>query len=920
MYHRLFIISTILFCLLMSSCRYEKKKKYTIGVSQCSDDLWRQTVNDEMRREASFHQDISLDIKTVKDNTNQQIDDIESFIDQGVDLLIISPNESSALTPVIEKAMSQHIPVVLLDRKMDTENYTSYIGGDNYELAKELGIYVVDKLGGKGNVFIMRGFKGSTADAERYRGFSEIINKYPDIQIVGEGWGDFLTDTAEQEMDKILKKDISIDLVFAMNDPMAYGVHNSLTKYSGKSPFVIGVDALAGDDGGINAIENGIIDASFIYPTGGDKVIELAHKILKKEPFKKDNTLYTAVVDKNNARILQLQYNQISEQQAKFDQINSLLDRSIVQYSNQQTLFYLSLVAVFLISGLLLLAFLAYKSKNEANLKLERQNDEISRQAEVLEEQKNELISLSKQLEVATNAKLVFFTNISHEFKTPLSLILGPIDVLLESQHNDQDTELLQLVKRNSNRLLQLISEIIEFRTIENGKSKINFGYNDFRVFVESITSYFDAFRKQKNVILDLKFEEASLLMWFDEEKIEKAYFNLLSNAFKHVNYGGQIVVTLSKIKKNSLDYARLSVFNTGSYIPVEEQNNIFDRFYMMENQVGGTGIGLALSSAMVEIHNGSIAVNSEKNKGTTFTILLPLDQTEKDKNINIEQSSYKIGTYSESNLEKEEFPTQIVLPQIINNGEKPLILIIEDNPDMRRFMHITLQNDYNIIEASDGEEGVEKAFKYTPDLIISDVMMPNKNGFEVCQILRRNLSTSHVPIIILTACSLDEEKSVGFESGADAYIPKPFNEDLLKIRIRKLIENRQKIKEVFGLSLISNEKKESLAETEQNFIDNFTDYIEQNISNTELNVDDISKYLGLSKSQLYRKLKSLTNYSPNELIRIIRLKYAKHLILSQQKSISEVAYEAGFSSPSYFTKCFKDFFYENPSDLLTKY
>lgn len=869
-----------------------------------------------MKREAAFYQDMILDIKTVKDDTRQQIEDIESFIEQGVDLLVISPNEATALTPIVKQAMVKDIPVILLDRKIDSENYTAYIGADNYQLAKELALYATDVLHGAGNIVIMRGWEGSTADRMRYKGFMEIIEKSPKISIVAEDHGQFLKNDAQEEMSKILKQDISIDLVFAMNDPMAYGVHDALVKYSGKMPFIIGIDALAGEGGGIEAIETGIIDASFIYPTGGDKVIELAHKVLNKEEYQKENILYTAAVDKSNARILKLQHTQIVDQQVKFDKTNQLLDQSMAQYANQRSLFYLSLVAILLVSAFLIFAILAYRSKSKINTKLSKQNKKIRRQTEKLEEQKDKLLALSEQLEDATNAKLMFFTNISHEFKTPLSLILGPIDTLMSMEHDAKQTELLQLIKRNSNRLLQLISEIIEFRSYENGKMNVNFSKDNLASFVEDITSYFESYRKDKNINLNLDIEDESFMLYYDDEKMEKVYFNLLSNAFKHVDKDGEITIRLRKVIDENKEYAELSVHNTGSYIPEKEQKNVFGRFYIMDNETGDTGIGLALVSVMLEIHGGHISVDSSKESGTEFKVSIPFEQ---DLNKNsIQTDSYKIGTYSESRIEAESKPTeQVHLPNRIGNEDLPLLLVIEDNEDMRQFIKLTLQSDYNILEAVDGEEGIEMAVKYTPDLIISDVMMPRKNGYEVGQYLRENVSTSHIPLIMLTACSLDEQKSQGFESGADAYIPKPFNESLLRIRIRKLIESRQKMKENFSMNLIEDKKKDSLAQNEQKFIDKFTEYIESNIANSKLNVEEIAKHVGLSKSQLYRKLKSLTDYSPNELIRIIRLKSAKQMLLSGSSTVSDVAYALGFSSPSYFTKCFKEFYGESPRDMI---
>lgn len=913
--------SIIIFCILLSilqtACRLDKKSEYVVGVSQCSDDLWRETVNGEILREASFFQNMQVNIKTVKDDTRQQIKDIESFIDAGVDLLIVSPNESTAITPIIQKAYRSGIPVILLDRKIDTDDYTAYVGADNYQLAYELGLYVSDVLKEKGNVVIMRGWKGSTADAERYRGFMDAIAKYPNIQVIAEKRGDFLKNVAEQQMEEVFKNHESIDLVFAMNDPMALGVHNAAMKYSGKSPFIVGVDALPGEGGGIENIQKGLIDASFIYPTGGDKVIDIASRILNKEPFDKENILYTAVVDKSNVRVLQLQTNQIFEHQHKFDKMNTLLDKSLLQYSNQRTLFYISLIALCLISLLLFLAYKAYKAKSVANRQLERQNEEIKRQAEILTEQKEQLISLSKQLEEATHAKLVFFTNISHEFKTPLSLILGPVEALLaEDKLTAEQRELLTLVKRNSNRLLHLISEIIEFRSYENGKMKTHFSNNDLKTFLEDLTPLFYDSIKRKQITLSVKAESTEFQMWFDKEKVEKIYFNLLSNALKHVNKEGVININLRKEVIEDTEYAKLSVFNSGSFIPQDERQNIFDRFYKIDSRDGSTGIGLALTSTLVDIHRGKIYVESKEDKGTTFYVLLPFNQED---NGSDKSTAYEKG-YTQARLELDSVVIEDeILPESNLKGDKPLVLIIEDNADMRSFMYHILNHEYTVIEAEDGEDGLKKAKKYIPDLIISDVMMPQKDGFEVCHYLKENISTSHIPVILLTACSLDEQKVIGFESGADAYIPKPFNANLLNIRVRKLIENRQKIKDAFGHSLVNDTKKTTLAESEQSFIDSFRSYVESHISDSELNLDDVAKSIGLSKSQLYRKIKSLTNYSPNELIRIIRLKYAKYLLNTKSKTISEVAYEAGFSSPSYFTKCFKEFYDESPTSYLDK-
>ncbi|WP_448823234.1 hybrid sensor histidine kinase/response regulator transcription factor [Capnocytophaga sp.] len=904
-YHILFLYFALFACL---ACQRERNPRYVIGVSQCSEDLWRQTMNEELKREVALYQaDAEVLIRSVKDDTPKQIADIEWFIEQKVDVLVVSPNESEACTPVIEKAYQQGIPVILVDRKIATESYTAYVGANNYQIGKEAGLYAIGVLKGKGNIAEVRGTKGSTSDAERHKGFVDALKNAPEVQIVAETWGNFLQADAKTQMQQLFQEQPHIDLVFAMNDPMAAGTHEAAMQFNGKIPFIIGVDAL--QQVGIQNIENNVQDASFIYPTGGEKVIELAMKILHKQPFERENILNTTVVDKSNVRILQLQTEQIAEKQAKIENINNQLSESLIQHTNQRMLLYLSITAIVLITVFLLMAIRAYRAKSKTNSELKRQKEQLE--------------IVSKQLEEATQAKLLFFTNISHEFKTPLSLILGPVQTLLA--HNSlpkEEQDLLFLIKKNSNRLLHLISEVIEFRSYENNKMQMYFTKGNLKSFLNELNSFFTDRIKQKKLNFQFVAEDTSFEMAFDKEKVEKIYFNLLSNALKFTPQEGSINVSLTKedlpLPPSKGEVAVLRVFNNGSYIPKDKQNEVFEHFYKINPDSEGSGIGLALVQALVASHNGTISVESTEGEGTTFVIRLPFSQ---------EQVSAKAvydSNYIETHLdllpslpasaEKLKLPT--ASPSAL---EKPTVLIVEDNEDMRQFIRYILSDSYNLIEAENGEEGFEVAKKHLPDVVISDVMMPKTDGFDLCQLLKTNVATNHIPVILLTAYALDEQKQVGFESGADAYISKPFNVKLLKTRVRKLIENRKKIRESFSNFLLNETKQETLGKVEQQFITDFTQYVENSIANPELNIDEIADALGLSRSNLYRKIKSLTDYSPNELIRTIRVKYAKQLLNSKAKSISEVAYEVGFSSPSYFAKCFKDFYNESPTEYLER-
>ena len=865
-------------------------------------------MNEELKREVSLYQaNTEVLIRSVKDDTPKQIADIEWFIEQKVDVLVVSPNESEACTPVIEKAYQQGIPVILVDRKIATESYTAYVGANNYQIGKEAGHYAIGILKGKGNIAEVRGTKGSTSDAERHKGFVDALKNAPEVQIVAETWGNFLQADAKTQMQQLFQEHPHIDLVFAMNDPMAAGTHEAAMQFNGKIPFIIGVDAL--QQVGIQNIENNVQDASFIYPTGGEKVIELAMKILHKQPFERENILNTTVVDKSNVRILQLQTEQIAEKQAKIENINNQLSESLIQHTNQRMLLYLSITAIVLITVFLLMAIRAYRAKSKTNSELKRQKEQLE--------------IVSKQLEEATQAKLLFFTNISHEFKTPLSLILGPVQTLLA--HNSlpkEEQDLLFLIKKNSNRLLHLISEVIEFRSYENNKMQMYFTKGNLKSFLNELNSFFTDRIKQKKLNFQFVAEDTSFEMAFDKEKVEKIYFNLLSNALKFTPQEGSINVSLTKeglpLPPFKGEVAVLRVFNSGSYIPKDKQNEVFEHFYKINPDSEGSGIGLALVQALVASHNGTISVESTEGEGTTFLIRLPFTQEQ------ISAKAVYYSNYIETHLDLlPSLPAsaeKLKLPTASPSApERPTVLIVEDNEDMRQFIRYILSDNYNLIEAENGEEGFEVAKKHLPDVVISDVMMPKTDGFDLCQLLKTNVATNHIPVILLTAYALDEQKQVGFESGADAYISKPFNVKLLKTRVRKLIENRKKIRESFSNFLLNETKQETLGKIEQQFITDFTQYVENSIANPELNIDEIADALGLSRSNLYRKIKSLTDYSPNELIRTIRVKYAKQLLNSKAKSISEVAYEVGFSSPSYFAKCFKDFYNESPTEYLER-
>lgn len=898
--------------LLCDSCTH-KEHQFFIGVSQCSEDEWRGQMNKEIKREVLFYPGTQLEIRTAKDNNLHQIEDIKYFIHKKVDLLIVAPNEADAITPVIEQAFDAGIPVVLVDRKIRSNKYTAYVGANNYEIGKQVGNYIINRLHGKGNIIEITGLHGSTPAVERHKGMMESLKNAPEIKIIASADAGWFKDKAENLLDSILAHHTDIDLVFAQNDRMAIGAFQAAAAQGREKDILfVGIDAVAGKGFGIESVAGGEMDATFIYPTGGDNVVQTAMAILQGKPYDKEINLSTALVDKSNARIMQMQTEHISQLDYKIELLNGQLDAYFMRYSAQRMFLYACILILVLTATLLVFVVRAFWIKN-------RMNTELSKQKAQLETQRDQLIDLSRQLEEATHAKLSFFTNVSHDFRTPLTLIADPINQLMESNHcTPQEQTLLNVVHKNVTILLRLINQILDFRKFENGKLEINF--SQFNA-AQSICEWAESFRSlsyRKHIHFNITVTEHTeeYVLTADAEKLERILYNLLSNAFKFTPENGQIEIILSTFRREDSPWLKLSVSDTGKGMSPEHIQHIFERFYQIDIHHTGSGIGLALAKAFTEMHHGQIRVESIKDKGTTFIVEIPMTQPD----FHNEQATNKIIPESLKEGAVLDADSNMGSSESEENTDEnlPTVLIIDDNQDVRNYIRFLLQQQYDIVEAENGLEGVRLALKYVPDAIICDVMMPVMDGMECCRKLKTEMQTSHIPVIMLTAYTMDEQKIKGYECGADSYLTKPFNGKILKARLQNLIENHLRLQNFFT-DQTGMTSKPQLNEADKGFVDKLRKEIEERLSNPDTNVEDLGAALGFSRVQLYRKTKALTGYAPNELLRIARLKKAASLLAATEKSIAEVTYEVGFSSPSYFTRCFKEFFGESPTDYLKR-
>ena len=705
--------------LICCSCS-NTKPKYIIGISQCSEDIWRNWQNSEMELESALHEGIELRFAAARDDSELQIQQIDSLVDSGIDLLIVAPNQLSNVSSAINRAYDIGIPVIVFERKTDSQKYTAFMSADNYEMGHTMGEYIDMRLNGKGHVIEILGLKGSSPAEERHFGFVDAL-KDTEIQIQATLQGDWTEETG-YEVIKNYEGDLhNIDFVFAHNDRSALGARRAFIEAKiDPLPLFCGIDGLPGKGGGIEMVRDEILDASYIYPTRGDQLLQLALDILDGKPYEKETMLTSAMVTSDNANVLMLESEEVVRQSQRIARLQEKTSDYIQKFGTQRVISIMAVIMIFLL--LILIVGIYYYFLQKARISEERTKME------------------REQLE--------FYTQVSHELRTPLTLIQGPLEQITETREAKEASAetkgLYNILRRNTLQLTDII-----------------------------------------NKMLDVQAKGLKGLKLVDDHS-----------------------------DLNTMPSAEIAA---------------------------------------------------------------------------------KAPTVNES--------------QVSQRSET--ILIVDDNADIRAYLRTILQDKYQLNEAADGKQGLALANEIVPDLIVSDVMMPVMNGLEFCQRVKSGTATSHIPVLLLTARAMSQHLIEGYESGADAYITKPFSAELLLARISNLLKSRQQLKDLFAKA-----PAPVLQPKEDSFMKKFRNFIEKNLTDGDLNIETIGAEFGLSRVQLYRKVKALTGMSPVELIRNARLQKGKLLLETTKKPISEIAYEVGFSAPSYFTKCFKDAYGYSPSDM----
>lgn len=930
MKRKLHLIIYVAIIVLLTGCA-QQPRKYVIGVSQCSEDIWRDKLNDELKMGEYLNDSLIVKLASSNDDNVLQNKQINQFVDEGVDLLIVSPNQLSAISKAVERAYDKGIPVILYDRKTNSDKYTAFIGCDNYTIGKSMGTFIAQQLQGKGRIVEISGLEGSSPALERHRGFMDAIKPYSGLQVVASEGGNWKEEGGIQAMKRILKQTQDFDYVFAHNDRLAWGAYVAARQMRVKRNYkYTGVDGMATEGGGLELVRDGIFEASYLYPTKGDEVIALAMKILKHQPYERDNYLSTSIITQANAALTLMEARDAERQTRNLKTLHKQVDQYLSDYNSQKIMLIGLCLFLFVCLAAAALIFRGYLIKVRLNETLAKTNGELKRLNVELGEKNEELKRLNEEVLELTHSRLVFFTNISHELRTPLTLIADPVEMLLEDTGiKGKSRELLKMVQRNALALQQLVSNILDFRKIQNGKMELKLYRFDI---VKTLTMWVGDFqltaeRKQIRLHLDVDDLKGSHEMIADQEKISRIVFNLLSNALKYTPAGGEIFVSLKDEGAN----LRLDVRDTGKGISQDEADQIFERFFQAKGAASGTGIGLALVKSFVELHHGEARVESEPGKGSDFIVVIPRKQEGDSQvihnDVDIVDNSANASASDSKNVVDESVLQYIddgdrsrgkVQQLVSENTNRPTVLVIDDNTDIRQYERTLLQDEYVVLEAADGKEGLAVALKEVPDLVICDVMMPVMDGLEFTKQLKTNTATSHIPVIMLTAKNLEEHRAEGYEHGADSYITKPFHSKVLLARIENLLRQRQLLKNLYqGTKEAEKEISEAhLEDRDKQFLKQLQAIIQKNLSDSEFGVEDMGQQIGLSRVQLYRKVKAMTGSSVVDLLRKARLAKARRLLETRSMSISEVAYEVGFSAPSYFTKCFKEEYGMLPGDV----
>ncbi|MDG3581099.1 substrate-binding domain-containing protein [Galbibacter pacificus] len=886
------------FLLIISTCiscgPKEAKNHIQVGFAQAmSSDNWRKEMEKGMQVQSSLYPHVKLEIKNANNNVESQIQQIHDFIDERVDVLIVSPIKSKPVTAAIENALKAGIPTIIIDRKIDGNNYTAYIGANNMDIGKDAAKYILSGIKDFTSVVQITGDIASSPARERQLGFESVLKKSEKVKLVATIHGDWEKPSVTGPLDKLLDS-MTPGYIFAHNDRMAMGVWEVLKQHDLQNKVkIVGVDGLYGPNGGIQYVKDKILLATILYPTGGAEAIDLAVKIVNGEFVHKNNTLNTVVIDSVNVDLMQNQFNKLVEQQNDIEGQQQVINEQVKAYQSQNSMIKLMIGLLVLLLALALWSIYSAVKISRSKRKLEIINEKIKTQ-------RNQIKKFAQQLKESNDSKINFFTALSHEFKTPLTLITSSVETIFEQNKAlvGQSSFEMNLIINNSKRLIRLINELLDFRKLETDSFTLKPRKSDIKEIMEHVLGDFKLEAVKHSVQLKVKYPKSPCYLWVDTNALDKVFFNVLSNAMKFTPAHGKIEVEIFEEEEK----VKICIRDTGIGIPQEDIQNIFNPFVQASNNDRpSSGLGLYIAKQFIELHKGTIAIHTQK--GTEFIIVIPKGNKHLQ-HIKIYPDNIQITEEFENHLKPSEPESILFEPASVQDNFSDL-LIIEDNTDLCHLLVKQLKNDYNIY-ISIGNDAIEKALDIIPDIVICDLNLPETSGFELAKKLKEDLRTSHIPVIVLTAMGDEDSYIKAMNAGADFYITKPFQMDALKQVLKTILYNRERLRYYYANKLDSIASV-GFDKDEQDFVKKINAYVLENLNNPEFSVEELAKELHISRVQLYRKVKAILGVSISDYINGVRLEKAQELLQDSSLHISEIAYGVGFSSPGYFSTAFKN-------------
>lgn len=904
---RLFGWHLLAACLILAgSCSKteEEPQEIVIGFSQCCSDAFREAMLFDMQIESANYPNVRLVVRNAEyDNElqRQQVIELTRSADP-VDVLIISPNEAEPLTDVTVDAYRRGIPTIILDRMINSDQYSIAIGADNYQIGRTAGRYIRQHIPTGSRILEIWGIPGSTPAMERHNGLlSSLGNSY----VVDSIHGEWQPDIAAERIARMESFD-DIDCIFAHNDVMALAARDAIMQRdsaAGQRIHYLGIDATYGV--GLEAIVDKRLDASFLYPTGGALAVRKAVELIRGVPVEKNIRLNTATIDRSNAATLIAQAQQMEDYQQRITRQREELNALSVRFNYLQD----SILAFFCLTALLvpILIYALY-----ANRKIRQKNRELRETNAKIESQRRELTFKNAQLERASTNKLRIFTNISHEIRTPVSLIINPLQQIIR-QGNILPApvyDTLKLIVRNADRLLRMVNRILDVSRMEDQSEILILSQIHTNDFIRDIGQCFEPMAQTRKIQFSIEDLSDNAALTVDAEKIELIIMNLLSNAFRFTPDGGSITVCSSCDDES----VTIEVSDSGCGISPEILPHIFER-YFTDGKKPSSGVGLHLCRELAELHHGAITARNRPEGGASMQLRL------KRGTAHLQDCNIIKETPTTSPLEAKFDPDNTIIAERLQQKRSEKILIVEDNIDIREYLRRELGQYFPVETASNGDQAL-RLLRLDPkvSLVVSDIMMPDMDGLEMTCEIRNDQRLSHLPVILLTALCGEQNQLQGMAQGADAYIQKPFHIDLLHMQILTLLDDRERMRQSLGLRIqqgnyLPPAEVGNIVGFDEEFRTRLLALLEQRSSDSTFSTADLSQGLNLSRVHLYRKTKELFGTAPSDLIRNFRLNKALAMLQQRHWTISEITYRTGFTSPSYFSKCFKALYGKTPTE-----